>query len=331
MSVFIYKTKGKFPDDFIIEGVDVLLMAKGSAAEVGYITDESLISDLCDLNYEEYSRGLHHSHHNMGTSFSGTDTEQLKLAASTCPYYLSVVTNNKLEVTAKVAIESEIKWEAYSYHKNLFGKPIKGKKRTGTKKDYTIIECEVVLEKPEYMQSVDARIASKLQMYSHGGGIGKENYTQNSNTPKYTNPYTHNYNKSKYSDLDDYYSNKYGYSEHDWSGYQQKDNKTVGFQKSNLKTTHASVSSAVLNADDIKKIMKDYCLDSNYNLLPLDTCILAIIDDQKNYGVTLDDCLRVLKTYRVFTKLSDDDLLATAIKEFQKDYEQEKTNTQSEK
>jgi len=60
MGVFIYKTRGKFPDEFIMEGHDILLMAKGSSAEVGYVTDEKLIGDLCDLGLEEYSRAMIH-------------------------------------------------------------------------------------------------------------------------------------------------------------------------------------------------------------------------------------------------------------------------------
>src|SRR5688572_17416004 len=77
MGVFIYKTKGKFPEEFIIEGHDVILMAKGSAAEVGYITDVDLMETICDLGYEEYSRGMIHHHHILSTNFSTTDTDQL--------------------------------------------------------------------------------------------------------------------------------------------------------------------------------------------------------------------------------------------------------------
>jgi hypothetical protein len=191
MGVFIYKTKGSFPNNFIMEAVDVLLMAKGSAAEVGYVTDVSLMSDLCDLGLEEYSRGLIHSHVNMATNPSGTDIKELESAASTGPYYLSVIVNNRMEVNALVGIKTVVKGTVKSTIKNLFGKLVNTGSKVVEYEDYEIINCEVVKQDydlPKYMVEVNERLA-KIQDYNtaaHSKRSGyiksekaKEKYRQN--------------------------------------------------------------------------------------------------------------------------------------------------------
>jgi hypothetical protein len=166
MGVFIYKTKGHFPNNFIMEGVDILLMSKGSSAEVGYVTDAELIGDLCDLNLEEYSRAMIHSHHSMSTNPSGTDINELKSAASTGHYYLSVIVNNNLDITALVGIKKTYKGTVKSVFKNLFGKYTTSKTQDVEYEDCEIIECEVVKEYPKYMLDINQRIEKKLQNYN---------------------------------------------------------------------------------------------------------------------------------------------------------------------
>jgi hypothetical protein len=188
MGVFVYKTKGKFPDKFIMEAVDVFLMAKGVAAEVGYTTDAKFFSDLDEAGLLEdskgnfYSRALIHSHQNMGTSFSGTDYDQLKKGADNAPYYLSVVVNNAMDFTAKVAIQSKEVLTGYSYFKTPNNKEVK-KAKTTTKNSFEIVEVEVECHWPQYMIDVDSRM-KVMQNYT----IPKPDYShwqsQNWNTPK---------------------------------------------------------------------------------------------------------------------------------------------------
>jgi len=183
MGVFIYKTRGKFPKNFIMEAVDIYLMAEGSTAEVGYTATADLIIDLDkqglleDSKGNDYSRGLIHSHHNMGTSFSGTDFKELNKAADTLPYYLSVVVNNKMDFTAKVAIKSEEVYNGYSYYKGLNSKEIKTPK-TFKRESFEVIDVELEFEWPDYMLEVDERI-EKIQKYSP--------YSQASSSPGYHN------------------------------------------------------------------------------------------------------------------------------------------------
>jgi hypothetical protein len=166
MGVFAYKAKGKFPSNFVMEAVDVYLVAKGVSAEVGYKVTADLMADLDDagLLEEGVYRGLIHSHHNMATNFSGTDYEQLKLACQSNPYYLSVVVNNVLDFTAKVAIESKEVLNGYSYFKTPNNKEVKTPK-TYTKNSYEIIEVDIECQWPEYMLQTDAQIKD-IQNYS---------------------------------------------------------------------------------------------------------------------------------------------------------------------
>jgi len=166
MGVFCYKTKGKFPDKFVMEAVDIFLVAKGVSAEVGYKVTPELIMKLDEagLLEDNISRGLVHSHHNMSTSFSGTDMEQVKLASQSNPYYLSVVVNNKLEFTAKVAVESKEILNGYSYFKTPNNKQVK-KAKTYTKNSYEVIDVEVDCHWPEYMLGTDEQLKA-MQAYT---------------------------------------------------------------------------------------------------------------------------------------------------------------------
>ncbi len=295
MGVFIYKTKGTFPNNFIIEAQDVLLMAKGSTAEVGYVTDGELLGDICDLGYEEFSRGLIHSHCNMGTSFSGTDTTQLKLAAETGPYYLSVVVNNHLEVTAKVAIKSTIEGEYYSHFKNLFGKKVKdGKKKTFKKESYEIIECEVEIEKPQYMIDVDERIKTKLQHYvtpTYHKPVGEGNEINGKGDTSYIKDNM----KNNYGGKSNLFKTYDGYYTDQYDLFSQGTNKKS--DQAWRKDWQRPASNPTITAPDnslIKAALKKYCfVDGNY--LATDECLLNIINDSEHYGISMDDyedCLR---------------------------------------
>jgi len=265
----------------------------------------------------------------MGTSPSTTDIEQVKLAASTGPYYLTVITNNKLDFTAKVAIESETQLKGYSFFKNLTGKKIKSKEKVFKKKTYEIIECEVEIQKPDYMQAIDTRIATKLQMYQHGGGIGKENHLQG--THKTVAPYTYNSNKSKRSAdwWEKHYGGYNGYAEIDYSdgdsyeGYGTQ--KTIGFPTA----TTTPASKIEVDKDTIIKILREYCLDNSGDLLPLDVCILNLISDAKDYGLGLDDYLKCLRSWKVFNELDEDNSLLMGIERFQKELEKDKATNKN--
>jgi len=122
----------------------------------------------------------------MATNFSGTDYEQLKLACQSNPYYLSVVVNNVLDFTAKVAIESKEVLNGYSYFKTPNNKEVKTPK-TYTKTTFEVIEVGVECQWPDYMLTVDEQI-NNIQKYSPAPTYAN-GYSWNS--PAY-NAYSHN-------------------------------------------------------------------------------------------------------------------------------------------
>lgn len=206
MGVFIYKTKGKFPtNSFVAEGVDVFLMSRGEPSEVGIDSlnsyhGKNLINDIIDHDYEEYQRCIIHSHHGMSTGFSSTDTNQLKQWASTNPYYMSIVINNALEFTAKIAIKSTEVYKGYSYIKDLNNKQIKIPK-TFERESYQTVELNVVVDYPEYMISVNDRIKNiqeyKIPTLAYDSQWN--DYYKTKQAPAYTKP-----KKTKES-IHDYY------------------------------------------------------------------------------------------------------------------------------
>jgi proteasome lid subunit RPN8/RPN11 len=99
-----FKSEGKYEDDtLVIRCVDFFLMDIGSAAYtefdmspdvVGYITENPELLD-CQM-------GLIHSHNNMSTFFSGTDTNTLLAEGKDRNHFVSLIVNNAGTYTAGI-------------------------------------------------------------------------------------------------------------------------------------------------------------------------------------------------------------------------------------
>ena len=113
--ILFYKlTKGSIKDLKNLEFTAEFLypMNIGSHAYTEFDYNEDVISAY-DV-YEEAmncSSGLVHSHHNMSTFFSGTDTSELKDNCKNFNYYLSLIVNFSNQYSAKVGFysSSEVK------------------------------------------------------------------------------------------------------------------------------------------------------------------------------------------------------------------------------
>lgn len=151
MGVFIYEAEGDIPDTLRVKGIDVIPMAKGSKTEVGYVTTPELIDTLCNLGYEEMKRGLIHSHNTMPTAFSGTDVDVLEDLAENQPYYLSVVVNNKLEVTAKIAYK--VREKVQTFFRNIKNEEIHINEES-ERISYKLHELDVKIKAPQYLMRV---------------------------------------------------------------------------------------------------------------------------------------------------------------------------------
>lgn len=89
--------------------MDILLMDKGTKAYTEYDFDEDVLTYRMD-NPEslEWVMGHIHSHNTMDVFFSGTDMSELN---DNCPQhniYLSLIVNNFMEMTAKLAFIAEM-------------------------------------------------------------------------------------------------------------------------------------------------------------------------------------------------------------------------------
>ena len=96
------------------------LMDVGTSTYTEYGADESII-DLFEAHPElmEKKQGHIHSHNKMGTFFSGTDDDELKTTSMNYNYYVSLIVNNALDYTAKVAFPAVV--EGKTFYKNNLG------------------------------------------------------------------------------------------------------------------------------------------------------------------------------------------------------------------
>jgi hypothetical protein len=105
-------------DNWTIIAEDIFLVDVGSPGFTGYNVNEGAFkaADITEL-YDKFDglidgdlKTQHvHSHHNMGTFFSGTDWSQLHDRALESNYFMMLITNFKNEHIAKVAFKAKSK------------------------------------------------------------------------------------------------------------------------------------------------------------------------------------------------------------------------------
>lgn len=115
--VLFYRAKGTItnPEEFEIHITDVLPMDMGSAAYTEYEFDQD-VADYIEEDDErfEWKIGHIHSHNTMKTYFSGTDMSELNDNSEFHTYYVSLIVNNFMDLTAKVAYRASTKGFSYS-------------------------------------------------------------------------------------------------------------------------------------------------------------------------------------------------------------------------
>jgi hypothetical protein len=123
--IFLYNEEGTIedPDNFKITIHEICPMDIGTAGGTSFdMSEEGIGFDNIvkfrqahfDLYMEDYRVGFMHSHNNMDVFFSGTDHAELHDNSDKFNYYLSVITNNKNQWTAKIGqvVDTDIKIEA---------------------------------------------------------------------------------------------------------------------------------------------------------------------------------------------------------------------------
>lgn len=104
-----YKPEGRFEDGTLaIRCVDIYVMDIGTAAYTEFDMSPDVISYMTD-NPEllDCQMGLIHSHNNMSTFFSGTDTATLKEEGMDRNHFVSLIVNNEGTYTAAITRKVE--------------------------------------------------------------------------------------------------------------------------------------------------------------------------------------------------------------------------------
>lgn len=105
-------------DDLVIRCVDIYIMDIGTQAYTEFDMNPDVISYMCE-NSEllDCQMGLIHSHNNMSTFFSGTDTATLKEEGRDRNNFVSLIVNNAGSYTAAITrrIKSKQVRESVSY------------------------------------------------------------------------------------------------------------------------------------------------------------------------------------------------------------------------
>lgn len=105
-------------DDLVIRCVDIYIMDIGTQAYTEFDMNPDVISYVCE-NPEllDCQMGLIHSHNNMSTFFSGTDTATLKEEGRDRNNFVSLIVNNAGTYTAAITrrIKSKQTMESVSY------------------------------------------------------------------------------------------------------------------------------------------------------------------------------------------------------------------------
>lgn len=104
--VLFYKTSGSFEDkSLIITCVDLFQMDEGTGGYTEYDMSPDVMGYMVDhpelLDTDVY-QGLIHSHNNMATFFSGTDTATLQSEGNDMNHFVSLIVNNAGKYTAGV-------------------------------------------------------------------------------------------------------------------------------------------------------------------------------------------------------------------------------------
>lgn len=115
-----YKPEGKFEDGtLVIRCVDIYVMDIGTATYTEFDMSPDVISYMTD-NPEllDCQMGLIHSHNNMSTFFSGTDTATLRAEGTDRNHFVSLIVNNEgtytAAITRKISTKKVIQ-EDFSY------------------------------------------------------------------------------------------------------------------------------------------------------------------------------------------------------------------------
>lgn len=190
--VLFYQVEGAFNDKdnpLTIKCVDIFQMDKGTGGYTEFNVSPDIVSYMIDhpeLLGEDTFQGLIHSHNNMATFFSGTDTGTLSQEGEDMAHFVSLIVNNagtySAAVTRRYKAKQQVK-EEFTYPTWKEGE-IKGTDEFEAEEEYlewfpleiqkeTVPVDEVEKEMLARMKEIDAEKAKKV--YTPGATYGGYN------------------------------------------------------------------------------------------------------------------------------------------------------------
>lgn len=186
------------PKEFVIKAENLWLMDVGTSAYTEYDFGPEMM-DMYDSfpqadplycednNLKPWKIGHIHTHHNMNTFFSGTDSKELQDNAPNHNYYLSLIVNFDGKWCAKIAIATEIKTKKKFKWRGSEGNFLSFEKET-EEKDIMTIDCDLEFEGQD---GIDKRIAKiktdKAPVISHWVGGYQQSLKNNIQFGRTTN------------------------------------------------------------------------------------------------------------------------------------------------
>lgn len=117
--VLFYEVSGSFEEkNLTVTCLDIYQMDIGNGAYTEYTMNPSVASYMLDHDLLNAYQGHIHSHHNMSTFFSGTDTQELRDGGNDTNHFVSLIVNNEgtytAAITRKITSKRTVS-EEYSY------------------------------------------------------------------------------------------------------------------------------------------------------------------------------------------------------------------------
>lgn len=179
-----YKPEGSFEDGTLaIRCVDIYVMDIGTAAYTEFDMSPDVISYMTDNpDLLDYQMGLIHSHNNMSTFFSGTDTATLKEEGIDRNHFVSLIVNNEGTYTAAITRRlksTKVIEEQFSYPTFEDSEIVDSKSYEVESEELQWFYLKVEFERAEesFCKELDARLdeikkAKAAQKPAYTGGYG---------------------------------------------------------------------------------------------------------------------------------------------------------------
>ena len=161
--VLFYSLKGniKNASKMICVIEDILPMDMGSAAYTEYSFDDRVVTFLQEEEERfDWHIGHIHSHNNMKTFFSATDMSELNDNSENHNFYLSLIVNNAMDLTAKVAQKIQLK--DISFLANDRDGNTYSKKLPNDKEILMIYDCNIIVPEGEILENSFIKSVDKI-------------------------------------------------------------------------------------------------------------------------------------------------------------------------